>query len=59
MVFIRTASSRRSQKYQKKIGKTQNRIFGPFWGRRCWLALSLFFFLKKGRKNVGFFFAFL
>ena len=46
MVFIRTASSKRSQKC-KKIGKNQKRFFGPFWGRRCWLALSLFFFLNK------------
>jgi hypothetical protein len=39
---------------QKKIGKNQNRFFRPFWGRRCWLALSLFFFFLN--TAIGFFF---
>ena len=30
-----------------KMGKDQNRLCGPFWGRGCWLALSLFYFIKK------------
>jgi hypothetical protein len=31
----------------KQNGKNQNRFFRPFWGRRCWLALSRFFLFLK------------
>jgi hypothetical protein len=30
--------------FRKKKGKNQNRVFRPFWGRRCWQPVSISFF---------------
>jgi hypothetical protein len=39
--------------------KNAKKIGNLFWARRCWLALSLFFFKKKINKNMAIVFLFI
>ena len=39
-----------------KNGKNQNRVFRPFWGRRCWLVVSLCFIFFIQPPPLFFFF---